>query len=107
MAPGPAPGPGPGPAPPPTVDAASPAPERAFSRIFGGDDLYVDYTDATPMSAAPAIMNDADVVAEEESECCPEGFFCCGLELGCVPDEYAPQVMCPPVGPDSPTPCCL
>lgn len=65
-------------------------------------------TTESPDPEVVEIATDPDVVAEEANvaSCCPEGSFCCGLELGCLPDALAPDVMCPVLGPDSPIPCC-
>lgn len=53
------------------------------------------------------IAEDPDFIEEEKLKCCPEGSFCCGMELGCIPDALAPDVMCPVKAADSPaTPCC-
>lgn len=80
-----------------------------------GDDIIASaeliITEASPDPEVVEIAEDPDFIAEqtleeENKSCCPEGAFCCGMELGCIPDALAPDVMCPVQGPDSPVPCC-
>ena len=52
------------------------------------------------------IATDPDFIKEKTENCCEAGSFCCGMELGCLPDALAPDVVCPVRGPDSPQPCC-
>ena len=72
--------------------------------IIASADLVITTESSDP--EVVEIATDPDVIAEEEEKCCPEGSFCCGLELGCLPDALGPDVMCPVQGPDSPIPCC-
>ena len=54
-----------------------------------------------------AIAEDPDFIEEGQTNCCGAGSFCCGMELGCLPDALAPRVQCAVRGPGGPQrPCC-
>jgi hypothetical protein len=76
------------------------------AHYYGGVDNYV-YDDPTkPETTDPTIRNDQDFINEGVLNCCPDGFICCGRELGCIDEIHAPTLVCPAPPTDGTKPCC-